>query len=120
MAGTETALEAAGRRYGISPYFMAAAAGTESSFGAAACSNNRMNVWGLSSCGSGWYVPQWSSWSEAISFYARFLTSRWPSARTTYDYHGYAACSSCWGARTAEHMRQRFGVGPSVLYEVSG
>ncbi len=116
MAGTEAALEAAGRRHGIHPVFMAAVAGTESSYGAAACRNNHRNVWGLSSCTSGWYVPQWSSWAQAYDFYARFLTSRWPHARTTFDYHGYAANSYAWGVKTASHMRARFGVGPEVRY----
>lgn len=122
MSGSEGALLAAGRRYGVSPYFIAGIAGTESSFGAAACSNNRFNAFGLSSCGSGWSVPYFNSWSEAYDFMARFLTGRtsvtrgWPHARTTYDFHGYAACSSCWGAKTAQHMAGRFGVGNSVRF----
>lgn len=115
MSGTEAALEAAGRRHGISPVFMAAVAGTESSYGAAACRNNRMNVWGLSSCGSGWYVPQWQSWAQAFDFYARFLVTRWPGASTPYSFRGYAACSDCWARKVSEHMA-RFGVGNSVAY----
>ena len=115
MQGTEAALEAAGRRHGISPVFMAAVAGTESSYGAAACANNRMNVWGLSSCGSGWYVPTWNSWADAFDFYARFLTSRWPGATTPYSFRGYAACSDCWGRSVSGHMA-RFGVSNSVVY----
>lgn len=122
MAGSEGALVAAGRRWGVSPYFIAAIAGTESSFGAAACRNNRYNAFGFSSCGSGWRVPYFRSWGEAYDFAARFLTGRttvtsgWPNARTTFDYFGYAACSSCWGAKTAMHMRQLFGVGNSVRF----
>lgn len=116
MAGLGRTLERVGRRYHVSPYFIAAAAATESTLGAAACSNNRMNVWGLSSCGGGWYVPRWASWEEAIAFYARFLKSHWPSASSTYDYHGYAACTSCWGAKTASHMSRLFGVDNSVRY----
>lgn len=116
MQGTEAALEAAGRRWHISPVFMAAVAGTESSYGAAACSNNRMNVWGLSSCGSGWYVPTWGSWAQAFDFYARFLTTRWPGATSPYSFRGYAACDTCWARKVTEHMRSRFGVGPSVRY----
>ena len=115
MQGTERALEAAGRRHGISPVFMAAVAGTESSYGAAACSNNHYHVWGLSSCGSGWYVPQWGSWAEAFDFYARFLTTRWPGATTPYSFRGYAACSDCWGRSVSGHMA-RFGVSNSVVY----
>lgn len=116
MDGSAGSLEAAGRRYGISPYFIAAIAGTESSFGAAACSGNPYNAFGLSSCTTGWHVPYFRSWSQAYLFMAKFLTDRWPRARTVYDYHGYAACSSCWGASTAGHMRERFGVGPEVRY----
>lgn len=122
MSGSEGPLEAAGRRWRISPYFIAAIAGTESSFGAASCRGNPYNAFGLSSCGSGWRVPYFRSWGEAYQFMGAFLTgntsvtSGWPNARTTYDYHGYAACSACWGRKTAEHMRARFGVGNEVRY----
>lgn len=116
MAGLGETLERIGRRYHISPYFMAAAAATESTLGAAACANNHMNVWGLSSCGSGWYVPKWATWEQAITFYANFLTSRWPTATSTYSYRGYAACSECWGRVTASHMSRLFGVGNYVRY----
>lgn len=116
MSGTEAALEAAGRQHRISPMFMAAVAGTESSYGAAACRNNRMNVWGLSSCGPGWYVPTWATWAQAFDFYARFLVSRWPGATTPYSFRGYAACDTCWARKVTEHMRSRFGVGPEVRY----
>lgn len=116
MSGTGKTLERIGRKHRISPFFIAAVAMTESSAGLAACRNNHRNVWGLSSCTSGWYVPTWSSWAQAYDFYARFLTSRWPHARTTFDYHGYAANSYAWGVKTASHMRARFGVGPEVRY----
>lgn len=116
MAGLGAILEAEGRRYGVSPFFMAAAAGTESSFGAASCSGNRKNVWGLAACDGRWHVPYFDTWQEAIGFYARFLSSRWPSARTPYDYHRYAACDVCWGRKTTTHMG-RFGVGNSTRYE---
>lgn len=119
MANTGFALEAAGHRHHVSPFFIAAIAGTESSFGAAACTGNPRNAFGLASCGTGWRVPYFPSWAAAYEFMGAFLTSRWPRARTTYDFHGYAACSSCWGAKTAEHMRARFGVGPTVTYERS-
>lgn len=115
MAGSERELLRAGLHWHIAPEFIAAIAGTESSFGAAACSNNRYNAFGLSSCGAGWHVPPFQSWKEAYEFMGRFLTSRWPNARTTYDYHGYAACSSCWGAKTESQMR-RFGVNNSVRF----
>ena len=116
MAGTGAILERHGRRWHVSPYFMAAAAATESSLGAAACSNNRYNVWGLSSCGSGWYVPPFRSWDEAIAFYARFLASRWPGHSTPYSFVGYAACSSCWGSRTSYWMSSLFGVAAVTRY----
>jgi hypothetical protein len=116
MSGLGATIERVGRRYHVSPYFVVAAAATESSIGLAACSNNHMNVWGLSSCGSGWYVPSWRSWDEALAFYARFLTSHWPGATSTYSYRGYARCSDCWGAKVAQHMSHLFGVGNSVRY----
>lgn len=116
MSGTGESLERWGRYYRVSPYFMAAVAATESSLGAAACSNNHYNVWGLSSCGSGWYVPSFRSWDEAIHFYARFLTSHWPRHSTPYSFQGYAACSSCWGAKTSEWMRRLFGVPAVTIY----
>jgi hypothetical protein len=110
MSGTGEILVEIGKRYGISPYFMAGIAATESSLGHAACSNNRYNVWGLASCVNSWPVPYFNSWYEAITFFADFLRDRWPTATTSYDYHGYAACSTCWGAKTASHMRNLFGV----------
>jgi hypothetical protein len=126
MAGTGAILERWGRRYGISPYFMAAAAATESSLGAAACSNNRFNVWGLSSCGSGWHVPDWDGpkgevpdsvgWPQAIAFYARFLADRWPGHSTPYSFTGYAACSPCWGRKVSEWMHSLFGVAAVTRY----
>lgn len=116
MAGSERELEAAGRHWHISPFFIAAIAGTESSFGAAGCSGNPRNAYGLSSCTTGWSVPYFPTWASSYEFMGRFLTSRWPNATTAYSYSGYAACSSCWGAKTAYWMKSKFGVGPSVAY----
>jgi hypothetical protein len=116
MQKTGRELEAAGWKHRISPYFIAAIAGTESSFGAAACSGNPRNAFGLSSCTSGWTVPYFRTWAQAYTFMAVFLTSRWPHARTTMNYHGYAACSSCWGAKTGWWMLKRFNTGPDVRY----
>ena len=116
MDGSAGPLEAIARKWGVSPYFIAAIAGTESSFGAAACSGNPFNAYGLSSCTTGWSVPYFKSWAESYEFMGRFLTSRWPSARTTYDFHGYAASSSSWGAKCAFWMRVKFGVGNTVSY----
>jgi hypothetical protein len=116
MAGTGRELERAGRRHHVHPAFIAAIAGTESSFGHAACSNNPRNAFGLSSCGSGWRVPYFETWEEAYDFMARFLSGRWPNASSTYSYHGYAACSSCWGRKTASWMSSRFGIGNTTRY----
>lgn len=124
MAGTGRALEASGWKWGISPFFIAAIAESESSLGARACSGNRYNAFGLASCGTwnGVPPPTFRSWAHAYDFEARFLTghtwvtSGWPHAQTTYDFHGYAACSSCWGAAAERHMRNRFGVSNRVRY----
>ncbi len=104
MAGTGFALVTESRRYRLNPALIAAIAGTESSYGAAACQSNRFNAFGLSSCGSGWLVPRFQSWREAYRFMAKFLTERWPFAKSPYDLHGYAACDDCWGRKTAAHM----------------
>lgn len=116
MDGSAGDLFAAARQYRISPFFIAAIAGTESSFGAASCRGNPHNAFGLSSCGSGWHVPYFPTWRSAYLFMGSFLTNRWPSATTTMHYYGYAACSSCWGAKTAMHMRSRFGVDNGVRF----
>jgi hypothetical protein len=116
MAGTERELEAAGKRWHVSPFFIAAIAGTESSFGAAACSGNPKNAYGLSSCTSGWRVPYFRSWAESYEFMGEFLTSRWPSSRTTYNYNGYAANSQAWGAKCEYWMRTKFGQSNKVSY----
>lgn len=125
LSGHERAIEAAARRHNLSPYFLFAASVTESSGGLAACHPNRKNIWGLASCSTTWGrtpVPEWSSWEQAFDWYARFLhgqvgvSSGWPNARTTYDYTGYAKCSSCWGSSTASHMRQYFGVDNATTY----
>lgn len=116
MRGLGQVLEQEARATGISPYFIAAAAGTESSFGAAPCSSNPRNVWGLSSCGSGWHVPYFHTWRQAIRFYARFLAARWPHATSPYHFYGYAACDACWGRKTSMWMRSRFGVDAHTRY----
>lgn len=116
MAGTERELEAAGRRYGVSPYFIAAIAATESSLGAAACGPGGYNAWGLANCDGRWSVPEFRSWADGYMFMARFLSERWPNAIDPWDYRGYAACSDCWGNRTAQHMGHLFGVGYYTRY----
>lgn len=116
MAGTGKLLEEQGRRYRISPYFMAAVAATESSLGRASCRNNPRNVWGLASCVNSWAVPYFDSWREAISFYARFLASRWPRHSTPYSFRGYAACSDCWARKVSYWMRALFAVPAETRY----
>lgn len=115
MHGTGWGLVDEARPYGLNPALIAAIAGTESSYGAAACWGNRKNAYGLSSCGRGWRVPVFRSWRESYRFMARFLASRWPRARSPYDFHGYARCSACWGRKTAEHMRA-LGFPETVLW----
>lgn len=115
MAGSGFALEAAGWHWHVHPAFIAAIAGTESSYGRLGCAGNPRNAFGLASCGASWRVPYFASWRDAYEFMGRFLSSRWPHARSPYDYSGYAACSSCWGRATAWHMA-RFGLGTDVRY----
>lgn len=108
-------LEAAGYRWKISPFFMAAISATESSLGRELCNNNPKNIWGLASCTNSWPVPYFETWREAFHFFGRFLVKTWPGARTPHDFHGYAA-SSTWAYKTTYFMRALFGVGPSVRY----
>lgn len=116
VAGSETALEHAARRYRISPFFMAAVFATESSLGRVACRNDRFNVAGLASCQDSWPVPRFRSWPHFFDYYARFLTSRWPGATTPWSYRGYAACSDCWARKVAYWMHTLFGVDPNVRF----
>ena len=116
MEGTAVELEREGRRHGVSPYFMAAVAATESSLGHAACSSNRFNAWGLANCTGIWYVPAFGSWAEAYAFYANFLASRWPGHSTPYSFNGYAACDDCWGRKVSEWMGRLFGVPARTTY----
>lgn len=113
MAGTGVSLEKAGREYHVSPYFMAAAAATESSLGAAGCGPGGYNAWGLANCAGIWSVPAFQSWADAYAYYARFLASRWPGHSTPYSFRGYAACDECWARKVAEWMHTLFGV-PAV------
>jgi hypothetical protein len=115
MAGTGASLEKHGRRHGVSPYFMAAVAATESSLGAAACGAGGYNAWGLGNCGTAWSVPSFSSWDEAIAYYARFLT-RWSGHATPYSFRGYAACDECWARKVSEWMGRLFGVSSETRY----
>ena len=116
MAGSGVELERISRRHGVSPYFVIAVAATESSIGVAACSSNRYNVWGLSSCGSGWYVPQFRSWAEAYDFFVRFVNRRFRGHSTPYSFRGYAACSDCWARKVSSWMHSLFGVPARTAY----
>ena len=115
MAGTGRILEREGRRHGVSPYFMAAVAATESSLGHAACGPGGYNAWGLGNCGTAWSVPAFRSWDQAIAYYARFLT-RWEGHSTPYSFRGYAACDECWGRKVSEWMQRLFGVPAITRY----
>ncbi len=118
MQGTGRSLEAAGWKWRVHPAFMAGVAGIESAWGRRVC--ERFNAWGLGSCGRAWHPPSFRSWAHAYDYYARFLMSRWPSARSPYDYHGYCvdrygnACPT-WARDVAWNM-DRLGFGPSVRY----
>lgn len=117
MRGLGFKLEAAGHRHGISPFFMAAVAATESSLGRVPCRNNPRNVWGLGACGRAWWPPFFNTWNEATHYFARFLVRTWPRARTPHDFHGYAGEGTpVWASRTAYFMRSLFGVGSGVRY----
>ena len=116
MEGLGRTLRDIGRKYNVSPFFMAAAAGTESSFGLAGCGNNPKNVWGLAACDGRWHVPYFNSWDEAITFYASFVSKQWPNATSPYHFYGYAACDSCWGRKTSMWMESRFGVSAYTKY----
>jgi hypothetical protein len=111
MRGTGFALVVEAKKQNINPALIAGIAGTESSYGAAACWSNRFNAFGLGSCSGSW-VPAFGSWRDAYRYMAGFLRSHWPTARSPYDLHGYAACDSCWADHTAGHMRELgFGIG---------
>jgi hypothetical protein len=115
MAGTGWALVEEGKRWNVHPALIAAIAGAESSYGAAACSGNPRNAFGLSSCGRGWFVPFFTDWRHAYRFMARFLHQHWPTARTPWDLHGYAACDACWSGHVARLMQQ-LGFSASVRW----
>lgn len=115
MAGTGFALVVEGKRANVNPALIAAIAGAESSYGAAACSGNPRNGFGLASCGTGWRVPYFPTWRSAYAFMGRFLTSHWPRARSPYDLVGYAACNACWSRKVAYYMHE-LGWPPTFRY----
>jgi len=118
MAGTGKQLEAAGWKWRVHPAFMAGVAGIESAWGRLTC--EPFNAWGLGSCGRAWTPPSFRSWAHAYDYYARFLRSRWPSARSPYDFHGYCVTRSgadcpTWPGKVVWNM-DRLGFGSSVRY----
>jgi hypothetical protein len=116
LAGHGFALEAAGWKHHVHPAFIAAAAGLESAWGRLACQGNRWNLWGLGSCDRYWRVPHFTTAAQAFDYYARFIRSRWPRARTPYDLAGYCECGSrSWGSRVAWNM-ERLGFRPTIGY----
>ena len=104
-------LEAEGWRWNINPFFVAAIAGTESSFGAAACGGN---AWGLGNCGM-----SFTSFADGIGYATKLLrTSYLDDGLRTLERVGwrYAACGSCWAERTGFFMRSRFGSSLTLTY----
>jgi len=98
------------RKYKINPTFVVAVAGKESSFGAASCSSNPKNVWGLGACNRAWRTPEFKSWIQAINYFVRFIDGRWPSANNPFEFYGY--CQGCeyeWGSAVSTHMRNITG-----------
>lgn len=115
LRGLGALLEQVGWQEHVNPGVMAAAAGTESSFGAAGCADNPKNIWGLASCGSGWHVPYFRTWGDAFLFYARFLKHQWPNAVDVYGLHGYSANDTAWGNRTT-HFAAMLGFSNRMCY----
>jgi len=110
MEGTGKIIVNQSEKYDINPYFVVAVAGKESSLGAAACSNNRKNVWGLGACGRVWSVPRFKNWIQAINYFVRFIDRLWPNAQTPFQFYGYCnGCETEWGNDVAGHMRNLGG-----------
>jgi hypothetical protein len=93
-------LEAEGWRWNVNPFLVAAIAGVESSYGAAACGGN---AWGLGNCGI-----RIASLADGIGYATKLLrTSYLDDGLLTLERMGgrYAACGQCWADKTALHMR---------------
>lgn len=127
MHGQGWRLEAVGHRTGISPYFIALAAGRESSFGNHGCHGNPKNVWGLKSCALGSYVdlngdghpesiPRFRTWGHAFTFFAAYINARFPHARTAWDFHGYCGCGVSSWAGGIDRIARRLGWPTGVRY----
>lgn len=110
MRGTGKIIVNQASKYGLNPTFVAAVAGKESSFGAASCTQNPKNVWGLGACGRAWTPPYFRSWVAAINYFVRFIDQRWPSASSPFQFYGYCqGCESEWGSAVAQHMQNMGG-----------
>ncbi|MCR4340685.1 MAG: hypothetical protein NUW01_12460, partial [Gemmatimonadaceae bacterium] len=113
LHGLGKVLDEEGRRQNVSPYLIAAIAGLESSFGKYPCRSNPKNVWGLASCKSGYGIPFFRSWRQAIRFQAELLRDGWLSrgVRDVYTI-GRSYCPPCgngWGAKVGWLMRSLGG-----------
>jgi len=104
-------LESEGWRWNINPFLVASIAGTESSFGAAACG---ANAWGIGNCGFGF-----ANFNDGIHYTTRLLRTGYLNLGfRTLERIGtrYAACGSCWAERTGWFMRARFGSPLTLTY----
>lgn len=115
LAGTPLArlgfqFEAAGWRWNINPFLVAAIAGTESSFGKAACGGN---AWGIGSCGTSFVTFREGLWYTTRLLRLHYLDD----GLVTLVQVGtrYAACGPCWAAHTLRFM-QWFDAGPPLDY----
>lgn len=107
--------EKAGWKYNVNPYLVAAIAGTESSFGAAACGGN---AWGINSC-----ATTFPTFREGLWYTTRLLRRFYIDLGydTIWEIGGrYAACGACWANHTLGFMRSRFGSGETVTYPKEG
>lgn len=106
------AMEAAGHRYNVNPYFIAAIAGVESTFGKAACGGN---AWGIGSCS-----VTFPTFKEGAFYTARLLRTGYLNRglRDVYAV-GRVYCPPCgnrWGEKVAYFMRYFFRSPPAVTY----
>lgn len=107
-------LEAEGKKQNVNPFMIAAIAGVESSFGAAACGGN---AWGIGSCSGSYHFESFASgirFATAMlrkEYLAKGLTDIWSIGRVYCP-----PCGNRWGQHVDWFMRHTFGVPPTVLY----